>query len=191
MNTKYLIPTRVQPGQQRVPGVLSVAALAGMVCVLSGAGSTVPSAITDSLALKLANGDEGTIYFNYRQVVNQTAQTLNDLFFLNQDVLPVLVNQPVDLIQIQELEAEGGDNAGDGLANYLITGGDANHQLAGTESPGQRLTVLGGKWGKYYPTNAATEAVYGRLVQWLTPADSGNLRALIEVFPTARFDKLV
>ena len=50
-------------------------------------------------------------------------------------------------------------------------------------------TCIGGKWGRI--NDAATEAIYGRLVQWLTPQDAGNLRALIEVADMAHFDKLV
>lgn len=187
MNTSYFIPTRGNINQ-RVPGVLAVAAIAGRAVLFAGTGAPLkPSAITDALMLKLADGAEGSIYFNFREVIPGTSMPLANLIFQNSDVLPVLVNTPVDIIQVLEAEVEGGDAAGDGLATHLITGGDANHQLAGNEATGQRLTCLGGKWGKYYPTNSATEAVYGRLIEWLSPKDAGNLRALIEVYPNAAF----
>jgi hypothetical protein len=189
VNTKYLTITRPR-NSQRVPGVLAVAALAGTVLQLSGAGSTVPSAHTDALAMKKGDNTEGKIYFNFREVIAGTTQPLANLVFGNSDVNPVLVDQPVDLIEADEIEAEGGDTAADGKADYLITdSGDTNHYLVGTETVGQRLTVIGGKWGRHYA--AATEAIYGRLIQWLTPSDTGNLRALIEVYSEARFDKVV
>lgn len=185
MNTQYLTITRPR-NSQRVPGVLAVAALAGLVCQLSGAGSTVPSAHTDALALKKGDGTEGKIYFNFREVINETAQPLANLIFGNSDVNPVLVNQPVDLLEADEIEAEGGDTAADGKAAYLLTAG--GHALAGTEATGTRLTAIGGAWGNVL--DVATEAIYGRIIQWLTPSVSGNLRALIEVYSEARFDKI-
>ena len=71
MNTKYLNITRAND-RQRVPGVLAVAALAGTVLLFSGAGGAVPAAFNDALLLKKGDGAEGTIYFNFRQVIAGT-----------------------------------------------------------------------------------------------------------------------
>lgn len=174
---------------QRVPGVLAAAALPGTPLQLTGGGGAA-SAFTDTLAVAKADRAEGRIYFNYREVIAGTEQPLANVIFGNSDVNPVLVNTPVDLITAEEIEVEGGNVAADGKADYLLLSGtDSNRGFVGDEAAGTRLTVVAGRWARVHAV--ATEAIYGRLLKWLTPADATNLRALIEVYSEARFDKIV
>lgn len=188
MNTQYLKITRASENQ-RVSGVLASAALVGTPVQFTSTG-TAGGAHADNTTLIKANTGEGKIYFLNREVINETSQPLENLVFGNDEVNPVLVNNPVDVIEALEIEAEGGDDAGDGKADYiLLAADDATHGFAGNEAAGTRLTIVAGKWGKH--VTAASQAVCGRLVKWLTPVDSNNLRALIEVYSDAQIDKLV
>jgi len=182
MNTQYFKITR-SGERANVSGVVSAAALIGCPVRVAKSASTELGLTATGTKLEKHPGTYGHILFLERPVV--AAETALLKYENTTDVYPVVVGEQASATEALELEVEGGDTAGDGLAAYLDVA-----SLDGTNAAGIKLTLnASGQWIAH--TTAATQGVCGRLIGFLTPAYAGNIRASIEVYAEARIDAVV
>jgi hypothetical protein len=179
MNTPYFKITRFAGNNDNISGLVSAAAPIGAPVRVAKASSAVAGLSDSGTKIEAHAGNFGRLYFLTRRVVSEPSAL--ERYEPTEDVYPFVVGGQASAVAAEEIEAEGGNAANDGLANYLHSGIDSNTAV------GTLLTIVNGQW-KIRDT-PATQAVCGRFIGLLAPAYPGNTRAAIEVLEP-RLDKV-